>query len=465
VRRALPIALVLLSAGSWTADASAVSQVAAVAPGILGPEVDGDRVIWGEGEFDGTRFRVLGPDGRVSQAGFVAGGRLSEWSIDADGGELAYRREETFCPTDRCYGNYSLDSAEVAVGPHGGPYGIVDRCPGSEQNPEACEPDYCSTSGFGVDLSDRVLTYGQFCQPFQLVVRDLDTGDIRVHDLSSYSDSYVTGRYLAVRESSYDGPGDIVVSDSLTAEERFRVEESSATFAIAPDGLLVLYDPETGELSWASPQDPSVHHIANVGRGFFLAQVRHGLIAGARRDAIRNYSPGLSELSVYDLAGRQVSEPVTDPVGGWDFDGRRLAWGSAPCEIALVLVWDVRESPPHVWDGDCPVARPVSASRRVHSPQMLRMKLQCPDEPPLGCSGAIRLVARKRTRGRRLLGTANYAVLPGETDTASLQLGRATYEWFRQRGRVKVVARLFAVRRDDQETQARGRFKFFVRAR
>jgi hypothetical protein len=460
VNRALLIALSLVSTLGWPGDAAAVSQVAPGGVRIVGPQVDGDHVIWGAYVDDGLDFRVLGPDGQVSDAGSAAGG--GQWGIAADAGEFAYWRQEIFWSIKRCYDYYNLRGAEIAVGPYGGPFDVLDRCPGSTRIPETCETDHCTSAGSFVELSDRVLAFAEFCEPFKTVVRDLDTGETRVHDLLNSGPAQVVGRYLAVHEGSYDEPGDIVVSDSLTGEERFRVQQSTASFALAPDGLLALYDPETGELSWASQQDPSIHHVANAGLGYQGMQVRRGLIALGRWDPI-HYE--IDRFSVFDLAGRSVSTPATDAPGTWDFDGRRVAWSSAPCEFALVVAWDVRSEPPAIADGNCPVARPVSATKRIRRDHILRMELECPEQPPLGCLNVARVVAKTRDHGRRLLGKTSFAVLPGETREARLELDRRTYKWLRRSARAKAVSTLFAVRRDGQEAQERRRFKFVIKAR
>jgi hypothetical protein len=274
-----------------------------------------------------------------------------------------------------------------------------------------------------------------------------------------------TGPYLAQFDpgGTYAARADIVVFDARTGQEVYRVPDQTAYYALGEDGLLALFDPASGELSWADANEPFPHAIGMVAPTYNLElSARRRVIALVT--AISTNTP--RRLSLFDLAGRQASQVDTEAAAEWGFDGRRLAWVSKPCGLAAIRVWDHGDNPPDLADKRCPAGSLLDASSRVGRRGRIFVKAGCPARPALGCTGAMRLVAKAGRRSRRhVLGELPYAASSADTERLKLKLTRKNRRFIRRHGSVKVIAVSRAVQREGFDTIERRRFRFQLKWR
>ena len=87
--------------------------------------------------------------------------------------------------------------------------------------------------------------------------------------------------------------------------------------------------------------------------------------------------------------------------GGWDFDGRRLAWAAQPCEQIVVQVWDLAAARPAPVSERCGVPR-IRKPRLCFGDRSIWFRAVCPPRPARGCDGDMRAVVRRLHGGRRV---------------------------------------------------------------
>jgi hypothetical protein len=87
--------------------------------------------------------------------------------------------------------------------------------------------------------------------------------------------------------------------------------------------------------------------------------------------------------------------------GGWDFDGRRLAWATQPCMQITIQLWDLAGDPPAPASERCGVPR-VRTARLKYRDTAVWFKAVCPRHPARGCDGDMRAVLRRPSGGPRV---------------------------------------------------------------
>lgn len=194
--------------------------------------------------------------------------------------------------------------------------------------------------------------------------------------------------------------------------------------AVQSDGTVAYLTPAADgsaqTLEWASAAEPFGHPIATA------RQVEGPLIA---RDRLAYQVPPSSgvataPLVVSALDGREVARVDGDVMRRFDFDGRRLAWFTRPCQRAAVAVWDLRGQPPSMPGGSCPLPTLRLRSTRLPADGRIPVTLRCPARPRLGCAGEVDIWARRpRHPSRRQgIGYEQYWFGPGKSRARFLDL-------------------------------------------
>ena len=87
--------------------------------------------------------------------------------------------------------------------------------------------------------------------------------------------------------------------------------------------------------------------------------------------------------------------------GGWDFDGRRLAWATQPCWQITIQVWDLAGDPLPPASERCGVPR-VRSARLKFRDTAVWFNAVCPRHPARGCDGDMHAVLRRASGGPRV---------------------------------------------------------------
>jgi hypothetical protein len=163
----------------------------------------------------------------------------------------------------------------------------------------------------------------------QVVVRDVDTGAVRVVHRSAAASVQLAGRYLAFAR----GDDDVVVTDLRMGRVAYRAKVRYADhFSLGADGTLArTLFPErccslAGRLGWHSRRSPRLHRLPNRVAAFSGPPLVYaaGRIAYVGRD-----DAGGATLSVTDLSGRSrkhASFQAPEQLESFAFDGARLAF-------------------------------------------------------------------------------------------------------------------------------------------
>jgi hypothetical protein len=228
----------------------------------------------------------------------------------------------------------SLD--DVVGGPMGGPlrrlFGFTERLGprGSCRRRIAQLQDDVSLSGDRIAYARRVrcLAPRRPGRP-QVVVRELDTGAVRVVHRGAGDRVQLAGRYVAFARRD----DRVVVTDLSTGRVAYRAKVRYADhFSLGADGTLArTLFPErccslVGRLGWHSPESPRLHRLPNRAAVFSGPPLVYaaGRIAYVSRD-----DDGGATLSVTDLSGRSrdhASFQAPEQLESFAFDGARLAF-------------------------------------------------------------------------------------------------------------------------------------------
>ncbi len=233
----------------------------------------------------------------------------------------------------------------------------------------------------------------------------------------------LAGRFLAAGNADQTT---LDVSDRLTGEPVYSVARGGGLFDVQEDGTVVFQASRT-ELAYASVREPSAHPLGFGGAGPGARSDAATLIAGNRvviSDGRR--------FAVETLTGAIRDSPrVAGLRGGFDFDGRRLAFAVKPCLVTSVVTWDVDGGPfPTTPRGPCPAARPSIAGRRVARGGRVAVRLRCPGDPLLGCPGFVDLGGGA---------TRFYDLRPGGATTLHVPLDADQRRRLRGRGTLTVT--------------------------
>lgn len=443
--RRFSIVLALAALATCPSAARADSRlVPAEGPLASGPALAGDALAWVSRTPSGSLpVLVAGADGAVRTIGEIpppvrghAGALLA---ASADRIALA---EET---TDSDGHFTSLERKQVLTGPMSGP---LERLAGCDTASQCGRSSPCIGLGldYGVDVSGPVVAYNGGCLSEPLTVVDYGSSPPATQTLPHVELVKVAGRYLAwLAGDAQRGVIDtLVVYDRVQGREVYRVPltnqgiRTSTSFDVQDDGKVALID--GGRLAWTSAAEPSLHYLpGDVTLG--AVHIASDRIAVASRPIRHLYR----DLSVYDLAGTRLTGTRAERAdGGFDFDGRRLAFASRPCETAFLTSWDLSSAvPPAPPAGRCPVPSLGAKTLRPDATGTFGVPLSCPAAPALGCAGRLHLVAsgrRGRKHGRRDLGGASYAFPSARTAVARFKLNDAASRFLRRYRRLKVTA-------------------------
>jgi hypothetical protein len=314
-----------------------------------------------------------GDDDECCQTFFTSGFSASDKRVAVSGFYEAYVK-----------GALAQSDYDLQVGPPNGPLSQLFKCGGNHP--------------YDVD-GDRIAYLGDDCTEKasggpRVVTRDLATGA-------------VVGSFAMTRQpNTLDLAGDLialsgffaaqpeVVIHNTAGAEQYKLNHNFAQYSLQADGKIALA--RTEELSadcrieWFSKAEPTPHRIEFCPRG----RVR---MAGDRIAFDRIEGTSVS-LNVTTLTGQRRAFTFFDPgrgLGGFDFDGSRMAYTSRGCVRAEDTVWvDDLSSPevdsPVVEGGPC-TATIDTKTARASSKGLVRVKVTCPD----GCAGDLNLYQGK----------------------------------------------------------------------
>jgi hypothetical protein len=462
--RTLAVALAVASAAlTCASSASAGGQlilsngVPTGQPGLSGPVLGGDRVVWAE-QFPVGTWRVrsapLGharsaTDSKVYSPGSADSGRLA---LAASPSHIAVSANLYDCPGEDC-DLITLVRDQLAIRTDRGPFEVLEDCPGG-----GCSPDVCNDPVRWVPaLSGHILAYnGDPCATDGTVVwRDLaPAADHSPHTIAARAATMAAaGRYLAWTYYTDPETQRVVVYDRVADAEAYHVEILPAQFAptridVQADGKVLWVN--RNRLEWASAAEPSAHRVSS---GWFVDP----RIAGDRVAFVRpDFGRGRSAARVLDLDGERIASTAVDGLaGGLDFDGTRVTFGSQPCQTAAIVVWDLAGPVPRQPRKRCPAARIANRHAVRTADDKLEVRLACLGTAKLGCIGRLRLVADGRGRhasgsqGLHHLGVASYEIGRGRARTASIELTEDGTTFLDAHPRARVVATSISLQRPD----------------
>lgn len=249
-----------------------------------------------------------------------------------------------------------------------------------------------------------------------VVVRDLSRpGAATVQLAAAGSEVRAAGRMIAWRAAEA-----FVVYDLSVGREILRLALSALggrsvhAWDVQADGKLAVATsatpdaPDATKIVWAAPNDPQPK-VISADKPF------RGLrLVGGRLAFERGRNP--SELVVRALQGvEQVVARYPDEVGGFDFDGKRVAWARSGCSTTEIAVRAADE--PGTDDhrfAVCPLTfdRGGSVDRRGR----LNARAHCPTLSPRRPGDSCRVVATLRLDGRRIA-TARRRLRAGTSGT------------------------------------------------
>jgi hypothetical protein len=217
-----------------------------------------------------------------------------------------------------------------------------------------------------------------------------------------------------------DATGGVRVLNWRTGETVTETAAYFSTFNVQEDGKLTYeeYDPDrnTREFGWISSGVPVRHPVRDA---LSVPAIAKDRLLYRTHDGFR----------VRTLAGDEVARFDDPAVVGLDFDGDRVAWLTRPCVRGALIVWDLEGTPPAMPGGQCPFPRLDLAAARIDERRRLRLALECPKHPSLGCLGEVTLLARSPRRGHSrgsdaYLGSDHYRISPGGRRVKKIELVR-----------------------------------------
>lgn len=401
---------------------------------LTGPRLAGSSIVWGVSDRRGSlEVRRAAATGTVrSVATLPARGVSSHFDLEASKHRVAVSQLSQECNYDCHYSGVHTVVGRVVEGPLSGPLAHLSGCSPDSFPCEAHLECYLQPS---IDVWEHAVAAGSTCGAPALV-RDHSGGSGPTD--SSLPVVYavrMAGRYVAWPESppAVSGTTDLVVYDRVADHEAYRLTETVAAFDVQEDGKVAFTKVEQGDghhaaIAWASQAEPTAHVI---GAATGYPEIRMAADRVAVSSAV---APDSRDFRVLTLAGEETAHTVTEAaIGGFDFDGSRLASASRPCADALVLAWDLTKAdapaPPR---GACPAATVDQARLAIGKDRRTAVWLRCTSRrSTLGCGGKLRLLARGRQSragtpaARYLLASVFYHVQPGNRTRLRLRLGPA----------------------------------------
>ncbi|HEX8206151.1 MAG TPA: hypothetical protein VF587_08840, partial [Solirubrobacteraceae bacterium] len=235
----------------------------------------------------------------------------------------------------------------------------------------------------------------------EAVVFEAD-GTVRRYERASGSSSPgidLAGDLVALNTRLQAGTG-VRVLRRDTGEELLRVEEDVRDFALAPDGTLA-YLLTDGTAAWSRPDRSEVHRLPATRDSVDVAVAGERIALQSVTYPNRNGWRQLdSVFTVVDLEGRLVARHAANAtVGGFDFDGGRLAYGRLPCRHTAVHVWEVdRPAADELGPAGCAVPVPSTRRLRLGRDGLVRVPFGCAPGESAECVATVWLTLRWRGR-------------------------------------------------------------------
>jgi hypothetical protein len=450
---------------------------------LNGPVSAGGITAWALPVANGPGFQLYA----ATFAGDVVrlGGPISATALSislSPSGRIAYGLDNIFvnCSGGDCrFATEDLLAEELYVLP---PLGTPQRVVGCHKGEAGCPTFPCAFEHprYAPSLNDDALLYVDRCFSAPTfapaaVVKDLSGGR---------PDRVITGVYSARLADPFvavarpappaGGSSAVAVYNRLSGEEVYEVPAAGPpTYGpeVQSDGKVAFAQtdayvpaPGTRSIVWASPADPTPHHLALGGNADI--RLHDDLIAFRVIDA----RPGVRTFGVKNLSGATLRlAHVSDATGGWDFDGRYLTFARQPCTVVSIVTWDFAELAPPPGPGLCPATSLRTKGVRATKKGEFSVRLRCPGNPQLGCPGTLRLTtsrlaARRGTTGLYVLAPRiDITVQPGETKAIPVKLAPRMLKLLRTHRRLRVTATTIARRPLEGRTRAdegvrRGRF-------
>jgi hypothetical protein len=360
-----------------------------------GPALAGDSVVWWDRRGD-EAFLMVGAAGSDPRRILtVPAARGPQLTVAASGNRGIAQRRNSF---------YEVDVAA-------GTARRMDPCFGDAAC-AACRAD-SGSSEFRYELVGTVLATGQ---------RWVDCLSGVVHDFADGATRAFPGPVLAAAGTYavVEGPSDVALYNWRTGQ-RLRTVDVDSFGPAARRRVAVDAD---GTVAIAGDVERTTHNPFGASDEIRLAG---GLLAQRRVIADEELD---EEFGARSRTRFWISRPdgsATRRVsgqrfgGGWDFDGRRVAWATQPCAEVRIQVWDLADDPPRPASEKCGVPRIRRAKLISHS-GVVWYKATCPRRPARGCDGELRAVLRRAGGGRRVGATHRFPIhlRAGETDRNGL---------------------------------------------
>lgn len=427
LRLALVVVVVLCAVAA--APASAARTELSAGRGLGAPRLAGTSVVAFAGS--GSRVVRVDPDGsRTTLRELERPARAQRYDAGfaASASHVAVAR---FYEVESARGSES--SFRLEAGPLGGPLRQLFDCPGDHV--------------FDVDGS-RIAYIADACTDGpgaegRIVVRDLSVDGAPVvrsaetrRGASTLLPLDLAGDHVAYGAFATTEPR-IAVIDLVSGAEAYGFTgRYGAGYSLQSDGKLAVGRGQDCVIDWFSKAEPVAHTLELCPSG--------GL--RLRDDRIALVRPGArgAALEIVSLDG--VRRPIAriEPraaVGGFDFDGARVAYVARGCVEAnsRLFVDDLEGGPVPVEGGAC-IGTLVPRTVRSSDTGLLRVRVRCPE----GCSGSLELFNTGRRTSER---PARFA-FAGVEKTISIRLKARTRRQVRRFGSMVMKAPLSVRQRD-----------------
>lgn len=365
---------------------------------FAGPVIAGNAVVWVEQRL-AQGYRVQARDAAGTREIARGSGRRESLGVAASGGRVGLLTEK-----------------EVRTGTLTSPFSVLASCASGV----VCRP---GMGGIAVDDDAVAFRRGRGGALGLDVVNFTSDGSLTTRSFPKASGLFaVAGRFVATGNADQTK---LEVFDRVSGEPVYSLARGGGVFDIQADGTAV-FQTSRGQLAYASVAEPFAHQL-----GFGLAGPGERSDAATAIAGDRIVITNGRRFALETLAGAIRNLPVVPALqGGFDFDGKRLAFAVKPCLVSSVVTWDVdRGAFPTTPKGPCPAARLSVRDRRVSPAGRVTVTLRCPADRLLGCPGFIGV------GGREL---RFYNLLPGRTTTRTVTLDAAQRRSLRRRGSLTV---------------------------
>ena len=234
--------------------------------------------------------------------------------------------------------------------------------------------------------------------------------------------------------------------------------EYPALAAVQEDGTIAyLLDKEGHNQLWtASPAAATPRLLASPGIGTDLEEAPASGRSLQLADRHVGIFVGHDTVAVETLDGASLGSVRTRALDGFAFDGTRVLLTATPCVESFLETWTPGEAAPVLPGGRCPAPR---IGRVRFSGHRVRVGLDCPAQPPLGCTATNVSVLAGPEGSAFELESAPHPMAPGAASTITIALGRREARWLARHHGASVSVTVGA------EVGERGTFRRRVRVR